>query len=64
MDRMTGRLKFFAADEMGSAAVEYAVIAVVIATSLVSIVANFSPILTGVFEYISQHMNDATVAAN
>jgi Flp pilus assembly pilin Flp len=64
MNRITCRLRAFAADDVGSSAVEYAVIAVVITTSFVSVVANFSPVLTGLFEYVGQHMNDATAAAN
>jgi Flp pilus assembly pilin Flp len=64
MNRIAGKLKDFAANDVGSAAVEYAVIAVIITTSLISVVANFSTVMTGVFEYIGQQMNDATATAN
>lgn len=64
MDRTYGRLKSFAANDQGSSAVEYAVIAVVITTSMISVVANFAPIMTGLLEYIGQAMNAAAAGAN
>jgi Flp pilus assembly pilin Flp len=64
MNRLAGMLKAFAADDVGSSAVEYAVIAVVITTSFVSVVANFSPILNGILDFIGQRMTDSTAAAN
>jgi Flp pilus assembly pilin Flp len=64
MHRIPSKLQAFATNDAGSSAVEYAVIAVVITTSFVSVVANFAPALSGLLEYVGQHMNNATAAAN